>query len=97
MVQMITANGNSQYGIYKFAIDTIDDLAKIPRSAKMGSEAIVTSTSETYIKSGNGDWKIKMTASSGGGGGGSIDASGIPISEINTMLNEIFNEEGENI
>lgn len=97
MVQLITANGNSQYGIYKFAVDTIDDLEKIPRSAKMGSEAIVTSTSETYIKSGNGDWKIKMTASSGGGGGGSIDASGIPISEINAMLNEIFNEEGENI
>lgn len=97
MVQMITANGNSQYGIYKFAIDTIDDLAKIPRAAKMGSEAIVTSTSEIYIKSGSGDWKIKTTASSGGGGGGSIDASEIPISEINTMLNEIFNEEGENI
>lgn len=59
MIQLLSTNGTVSYGLYKFIIDSIEDLANLPERAKMGSEAIVTATSETYIKNGNGEWVIK--------------------------------------
>lgn len=95
MIQLLSANGTAPYGLYKFAIDSIDDLVNLPKRAKMGSEAIVTATSETYIKNGNGEWVLKPASS--GGGGGTTNASPIPETTINSMLNNIFGEDGENI
>ena len=54
MVQLLSANGTVPNGVYKFAVDTMEDLDNITKGAKMGSEAVVTSTSETYIKNGDG-------------------------------------------
>lgn len=95
MIQLLSANGTAPYGLYKFAIDSIDDLADLPKGAKMGSEAIVTATSETYIKNGNGKWVLKPASS--GGGGEATNVSPIPETTINSILNNIFGEDGENI
>jgi hypothetical protein len=95
MIQLLSANGTAPYGLYKFAIDSIDDLVNLPKGAKMGSEAIVTATSETYIKNGNGEWVLKPA--SGGGGGGAADVSPIPETTINSILNTIFGKDGEKI
>lgn len=96
MVQLVVANGNTAYGIYKYSIDSIEDLEKLPARAKMGSEAIVTATSEIYIKNGNDEWVLKP-ASSSGGGEGAANVSPIPEITINSILNNIFDEDGENI
>lgn len=97
MIQLLSANGTAPYGLYKFAIDSIDDLVDLPKGAKMGSEAIVTATSETYIKNGNGEWVLKPASSGGGGGGGAANVSPIPETTINSILNNIFGKDGENI
>lgn len=97
MIQLLSANGTAPYGLYKFAIDSIDDLVDLPKGAKMGSEAIVTATSETYIKNGNGEWVLKPVSSGGGGGGGTANVSPIPETTINSILNNVFGQDGENI
>ena len=97
MIQLLSANGTAPYGLYKFAIDSIDDLVDLPKGAKMGSEAIVTATSEIYIKNGNGEWVLKPVSSGGGGGGGAANVSPIPETTINSILNNIFGKDGENI
>lgn len=96
MVQLLSANGTVPNGVYKFAVDTREDLDNITKGAKMGSEAIVIATSEIYIKNGNSEWVLK-SASSGGGRGGAANVSPIPETTINSMLNNTFGEDGENI
>ena len=54
-----TENGEVKKDIYEFAIDTPDDLANLPRHCGMGSIAIIISTSEVYMKNGDGEW-IKL-------------------------------------
>ena len=97
MIQLVVANGNTAYGIYKFLIDSIEDLKDLPPRAKMGSEAIIISTNETYVKNGNGQWILKLVSGGSGGGGETENASPIPETTINSMLNDIFGEDGENI
>lgn len=56
--QTISTNGQIQYNINEFVIDSPDDLEKLPQKSTAGSTAFCTSNSEVYIKSASGLWVI---------------------------------------
>lgn len=56
MVRLIASNGEIQYNINEYCIDTPDDIANLPVDCAMGSIAIVISTAEVYMKNGSGEW-----------------------------------------
>ena len=56
--KMISTNGQVQYNVDEYVIDTPDDLKKLPVRSAMGSVALCTSTGDVYIKNGSGEWVI---------------------------------------
>lgn len=54
--KMISTNGQVQYNVNEYVVDSTDDLENLPKSAAMGSVALVTSTGEVYIKDGLSSW-----------------------------------------
>lgn len=59
MVKLLAANGDIQYDVNEYAIDTPDDITNLPKDCAMGSTAIVISTAELYMKNSVGEW-IKL-------------------------------------
>ena len=57
MIKMITTNGQTQYGISEFVIDSPEDLNEMPLKCGMGSTAICIETGAVYMKNSNGEWK----------------------------------------
>ena len=55
--KMISTNGQTQYGVDEFIIDTPDDLPNLPPRSAMGSTALDISTGDVYIKNSTGEWK----------------------------------------
>lgn len=55
-VNMISTNGQVQYHVDEYVIDTPDDIKKLPLNAAPGSAAICTSNGEVYMKNGSGEW-----------------------------------------
>ncbi len=55
--KMISTNGQTQYGIDEFVIDSPDDLEKLPKRSQMGSAALCLSNGAVYMKDSNGEWK----------------------------------------
>lgn len=51
----LSTNGQVQYGITEFVIDSPDDLQKLPRCL-MGSSALCLSNGSVYIKDSAGKW-----------------------------------------
>jgi len=49
-IQLIATNGQVQYHVDEFVIDTKDDLKALPRRSIMGSTALCLSDSNVYIK-----------------------------------------------
>ena len=72
--QMIATNGQIQYNVDEYVIDTPEDTKKLPKRCVMGSTALCTSTGDVYIKNGKGEWVIlgDTGSSSGSGSGGNI-------------------------
>lgn len=91
MIQLVVANGNTAYGIYEYSIDSIEDLEKLPARAKMGSEATIISTNETYVKNGNNQWILKQQEQQ------NIKVETISEDDLVNAINEIFDEEGETL
>lgn len=56
MIKLISANGDIQYDVNEYVIDTPEDLMNMPKDCAMGSIAIVVSTSEVYMKNSAGEW-----------------------------------------
>lgn len=56
---LLETNGQIQYGVNVFAIDSPDDLANLPRTSKMGSAALCLDDDEikVYMKNSKGEWK----------------------------------------
>lgn len=96
MIQLVSTNGSNVYGVYKYIVDSEEDLINIPAYVKMGSEAFVSSLNKTYIKNSSGNWIFKPDSSMAPEEG-EIDMGPIPDFTLNEILNEIFNEEGENL
>ena len=55
--QMISTNGQTQYGIDEYVIDSPDDLETLPLRSKMGSTALCLSDGSVYVKDSKGQWK----------------------------------------
>ena len=55
--KMISTNGQAQYGVDEFVIDTPDDLKDLPPRSAMGSAALDISTGDVYMKNSSGEWK----------------------------------------
>ena len=75
MIGLIHRDYTTGYSV--FAVDTVAELADLPTTSKggvgelkntyckIGSRAIVTSTSDRYILNGSDEWVIGVTASGG--------------------------------
>ena len=53
-----STNGQVQYNVDEYFIDTPDDLQNLPKTSVMGSLAICLSNGEVYAKNSAGEWKI---------------------------------------
>ncbi len=56
MVNVLSQNGQITYDVYEFAIDTPEDLKKLPTKSAPGSIAIIISTGAVYMKNSAGKW-----------------------------------------
>ena len=54
---MISTNGQVQYNVSEFVIDSPDDLEKLPKRSQMGSAALCLSDGAVYMKNSKGEWK----------------------------------------
>ena len=68
--KLISTNGQVQYNIDEFALDSVDELKKLPQRSAMGSTAIILSTGDVYVKNGKGEWVLLGGSDSGGSSGG---------------------------
>ena len=51
------ANGQVQYNVNEYFIDSEEDLRKLPPSCAMGSRAICIEDGRVFVKKSNGQWK----------------------------------------
>ena len=51
----ISTNGQVQYGIFEFVVDSPEDIQKLPHCA-MGSSVICLSDGSVYMKNSSGEW-----------------------------------------
>ena len=56
-IKMISTNGQIQYGVDEFVIDSPDDLKKLPSRSQMGSAALCLENGTVYMKNSQGEWK----------------------------------------
>ena len=54
---MISTNGQVQYNVSEFVIDSPDDLKKLPQKCAQGSIALCTEDGAVYVKDSTGEWK----------------------------------------
>ena len=54
--KLISTNGQVQYNVDEYVIDTPNDLKKLPAKSAQGSVALCTSTGDLYMKNGSGEW-----------------------------------------
>lgn len=71
--QLTETNGQRQYNVDEYAIDSSNDLKSLPQRSLMGSVALCIDTGEVYIKNGKKQWVLLGgdNSPSGGGSGGS--------------------------
>ena len=55
--KMTSTNGQTQYGVDEFIIDSPDDLETLPKRSAMGSAALCLSNGAVYVKDSQGEWK----------------------------------------
>ena len=71
MISRISQNGQTQYGIYNYVLDSESDVKSLPKlnEVKAGSSAFVIETSQYYMLDHAGNWrKVNLAASENGGG-----------------------------
>ena len=54
---MISTNGQVQYNISEFVIDSPDDLETLPKKCAQGSTALCTEDGSVYVKNSKGERK----------------------------------------
>lgn len=53
---LTSSNGEVQYNVNEYTVDTIEDLKKLPPCA-MGSQALCLEGGRVFIKTSDGSWK----------------------------------------
>ena len=96
MIGLIHRDYTTGYSV--FAVDTVAELADLPTTSKggvgelkntyckIGSRAIVTSTSDRYILNGSDEWVIDKNA----GGGSGSDIVFATNEEINSLTEDFL-------
>ena len=56
--KLISTNGQIQYNVDEYVIDSPNDLEKLPKKSAQGSVALCTSTGDVYIKNSSGEWIV---------------------------------------
>lgn len=59
MYNLYAQNGDTQYNVMEYVVDTPEDIDFLPTNGAMGSSAIVISTSELYMLNSQKEW-VKM-------------------------------------
>lgn len=57
-VNKISTNGQIQYNVDEYVIDSPDEINKLSQKSVPGSVAIYTSTGDVYMKNGSGEWVV---------------------------------------
>jgi hypothetical protein len=55
MITLIAHDGETSYGIKQYALDTVDELEKLPK-CPMGSTAIVIEGTKVFMMGGDDKW-----------------------------------------
>ena len=77
------SNSNTKYGAKDYVCDTEADIKDIPlMAAAAGSTLFVIETSNQYILTSDGTWKLIQSGGHGGGDGGSYT---LPIANEHTL------------
>lgn len=58
MINVVSSKGVVDYGHKEFILDTPEDLNNLPKfqDCSPGSTAFIISTSQVYMKNGQGEW-----------------------------------------
>ena len=58
MINVVSSKGVVDYGHKEYILDTPDDLKELPehKDCSPGSTAFIISTSQVYMKNGQGEW-----------------------------------------
>lgn len=56
MVKLIAQHGQELYDHQEWVVDTLSDLANLPKNSGMGSTAFVIETSQVFMKNSKGEW-----------------------------------------
>lgn len=56
MINLYSQNGDVQYNIREYVVDTESEIDNLPKDAAMGSIALVLSTTELFMLDGQGKW-----------------------------------------
>lgn len=59
MVNLYSQNGDVQYNIVEYVVDTEADLATLPTNVAMGSTALVIANTTVYMLNSKKEW-VKM-------------------------------------
>lgn len=89
MIQIMSSNGEVQYGVNDYVIDFDSELDQIVR-AEAGSTAYSIESGTTFIKDNSKNWNV-FTNNSGGGSGGGGDTPELPDNILQTY--EMSHEE----
>ena len=55
--KLTSTNGQVQYEVNEYVIDSPEDLQSLPSRCAMGSAALCLSNGAVYMKNSNGEWK----------------------------------------
>ena len=55
--KLTSTNGQVQYNVDEYVIDSPEDVETLPRKCAPGSAALCLSNGEVYVKGPTGEWK----------------------------------------
>lgn len=90
--KLIATNGQVQYNVDEFVVDSLDDFKSLPTRSAMGSTALCLSDSNVYVKNSKQQWVLLGGSDSGGGSGGGDSAPTGPISYNDLIDKPSINE-----
>ena len=70
MINLYKQDGETLYGIKEYILDSTSDVQNLPTNVKIGSTALVISTSDIYMLNGSKQWVLIGGNPSSGGGSG---------------------------
>ena len=57
MINLITENGHSKYGVKEFVLDSWKDFENLPKNCVPGSRALIIQTGKVYFLNSQREWR----------------------------------------